>query len=280
MNLEARIFENLTLDESHRRACKTLEEEAIKPEQFEDLYGPQGIKRDERYVAIMEKKFQEPTDTKQEELNKLATIFEAIIHINAELNEWFGPDATTIKTSRYDDIKNGVDSVAEFRENEASASYLALAIDVTFDHDTERKFERIKSEIKKGELAKIKYFYSEHMGIRGELTKVPRVVIGADIQTVKNLSELWMEKNNKALMRHQIQFQILEEILLQLETFAEFVKNNKQPEIAAVYEKTLSVVERIYEEKKKTIKDSGERDDVFYTIKSTLDGFNRTSKES
>ncbi len=81
-----------------------------------------------------------------------------------------------------------------------------------------KKFNCIKKEIEEGKLARIKYFVSEHMNIRGELKKVPRLVIGADRETVKELGELWINRDNKALEKHPIQFTLLKEILLQCET--------------------------------------------------------------
>ena len=55
-----------------------------------------------------------------------------------KVNNWLGPEATAIKSSRYDDIKNGVDNIVEFhKEEDFSSSHLALAIDETFSHDVE-----------------------------------------------------------------------------------------------------------------------------------------------
>ena len=101
-----------------------------------------------------------------------------------------------------------------------------------------QKIERIKKEILGGKLTTIKYFYSEDSNIRGQLMKVPRVLIGADIATVKELAALWLKtkkpKDNlearqglQALASHRIQFQILEEIKAQLEYFIEFAQENK-----------------------------------------------------
>mgnify|MGYP001569067552 CR=1 FL=1 len=45
----------------------------------------------------------------------MATIMEAIIHEQIELNDWLGPDAETITPSQYDVIANGVDSIIRFQ---------------------------------------------------------------------------------------------------------------------------------------------------------------------
>ncbi|MBI5732466.1 hypothetical protein HY967_00705 [Candidatus Jorgensenbacteria bacterium] len=278
-NPEDEILENITVDQAYQAAKRTLEKEAIQPGQFIDLYNKDSIESDETHVKKMEIVFAKTGGPEQEKVQKLATIFEATIHEHAEQSEWFGPDAFTIKTSRYDDIQNGVDSIAEFRENEMSASYLGLAIDVTMSAEMGKKFERIRQEIERGELAKIKYFHSEHMNIRGELTKVPRVVIGATAQTIKQLAELSLEKNMKALANHPIQFQILEEMMAQLEAFKKYAEGVNKSELASIYEKTHALVKKIYKEKKETVRDNGERDNALDSIHVNLYPFRVTPKE-
>ncbi|MEK7180717.1 MAG: hypothetical protein AAB738_00050 [Patescibacteria group bacterium] len=271
-NPERRILENLAIEQAYKKADKVLTRDAIHPDEFEDLYGAQNISQDNDYVAKMKAKFKEQEGAEEATAKKLATILEAIIFENAELSEWFGPNASTIKTSEFDDIKNGVDSVVEFEESKTSASHLALAMDATFSSETGGKFHRIKEEIESGELTKVKYFQSDHMSIRGELSKIPRVVVGVNAETVKALSETWLE-NPSSLKDHPIQFQILEEILMQLRVFKDYAKKIKKTDIGATYEKVIGIVEEILEEKKKLIKDTGERDSVFYDMESNLRHF-------
>jgi len=272
-NLESQVFDHITIDQAYTQAKRTFAGDAIKPERFADLYGPENVARDIAYVEEKERAFERSDSPEQKEAKKLATIFEAIIHEHAELSEWFGPDATTIKPSRYDDIRNGVDSIVEFQESPASASYLALAIDATFSPDTEAKFARIREEIDRGELTKVKYFASEHLNVRGELAKIPHVVVGADAKTSRELAELWLEKKHRALGNHPVQFQILEETINQLDMFERYATRVKQFEVAAIYGKTKKILERIYEEKLVTIEDTGERDEVFYAIQAGARNF-------
>ncbi|MDD4995850.1 MAG: hypothetical protein PHW15_00005, partial [Patescibacteria group bacterium] len=252
---ENKIFEDLTQEQMFSKAKKVIQREEIKPRDFKDLYGEDNVQIDEQYVERMERIFKQEEKPEQKKINQLATIFEAVIYEHGELSDWFGPDAYMIKSSRYDDIKNGVDSVIEFREDERAASHLALAVDVTFSSDTQNKFKRIKKEIDNGQLAKVKYFCSEHLSIRGELSHLPRVIIGAGAKTVNELGELWIEEKNKKLGNHHIQFQILEEILMQMKAFAKYAKTKKQNEIADTYEKTAKMIEKIYQNKKENLKD-------------------------
>lgn len=262
-NFESRIFEKLNLDETYRIAEKFLEQEEIKIENFTDLYVKEDIEKDRQYVEEMEAKSNQKSSSEFGQSKKLATIFEAVLNSQVELNNWFGPHAVTIKPSRFDHIKNGVDSIAEFQEPEKSISYFALAIDATSSLDVQDKFDRIKREIKQGELAQIKYFK------RG-LDKVPRVIIGAEPAIVKELSQLWIEKNNKALKEHPIQFLILKEILLECEIFKNYAKKVNQPEIAAIYEKSQKVVREIYDEKQSLITREEPYDDVLNAIRRNL----------
>lgn len=268
-----KVFQDLAINDAFRKAKEVLGEEIIKPNQFEYLYGKEVINTDEKYVLEKEAEFSKNRDPDKEHVEELATVFEGIIHEQAELNEWLGPEVTTIKTSRYDDIKNGVDSVAEFREGPIATSHLAFAIDITFSGDTTKKFNRIREEIDRGELARVKYFVSEHTGFMGELGKIPRVVVGADIRTLKELSELWLERDNKALAAHPIQFQILEEVLIQLEAFEKYATRNKKHELALKFDNSRKIIEKILEEKRKTFEDPGIRDSVFESIQENLRSF-------
>lgn len=272
-HMEEAMLHNLTLDQAYRKAERDLRKSAINPESFRDLYG-NGVDADIAYVKEMEAKFEKTATPETKEAQRLATIFEAIIHENAELSDWLGPNASTIKSSRFDDIKNGVDTIAEFQEEDSAASHLGLSIDVTFAADTGKKFERIYNELQRGELPKIKYFRSEAMGFRGELSDAPRVVIGAESKTIKQLAELWLEGQKKELGSHPIQFQILEEILMQLRTFGEFAEKNGHAAIAETLTQRACTVQKILDEKKQTL-DYGESspDSVFYEMEHNLARF-------
>jgi len=271
---EGKIFENIDIDLAYEEAKRLFQKDAIKISDFSDLYGESVIENDMAYVEKMEKLFTQNNNPEQEKIQKLAVIFEALVHYNGELNNWFGPNAFTTKTSRYDDIKNGIDEIVEFEESETAVSPLALAIDITFDPEEKQKnLARIKQEIKSGELAKIKYFQSDHINIRGELTKIPRVIISADTKTIKKLSTAWLEKDTKTLSSDPIQFQLLEEIIYELEIFKDYALRIKKYETAEIYKKTLTIVKKIYEEKKKSLDDNGARDYTFELIKSSFNYF-------
>lgn len=281
-NFSKELEDREIIEKAYEKSKEIILGSALKEDSFMDLYGEENVSKDKEYVAKMENIFEQSASEEQRYYQMLADVFEAIFFQQAELSEWLGKNAVTIKTARYDDIANGVDSIVEFQEEE-HASHLALAIDATTSDNLGKKVGRIKEEIEKGEMARIKYFFSEHeskhqgLGKR-EKADIPRVIIGADRNVIKELSELWVENKNKELAEHPIQFQILEEIMIQCEVFknyaAKIQDGKNRLDIINNYNKTQEIVKRIYEEKKKTIQDDGFRqDEVFDAIKRYMKYF-------
>jgi hypothetical protein len=81
------------------------------------------------------------------------------------------------------------------------------------------------------------------------------------------LARLWTENNNRLLINHPVQYQILEEALIQCEALASFAHKQGKKESALKYEQNLSILKEVYATKKKTGYDVGERDRVFQAIK-------------
>lgn len=246
-------YEALGLDKEdisilHDRALETVDRARVSEADFIEPYGEETVRRDLEKVRSLEESFS--SRESGQEMKKIADIFEALIIEHGELSNWFGENAVTIKTSKFDDYENGVDAVIEFRGDEPrSASYLGLAADVTFTNDTTKKFDRLKAQIRSGELARVKYFHSEHMNIHGQLSKLPEVVIGASKATVLELAELWMAKQNRALAEHRIQMMILHQIEEQLLTFAMYAESLGRSEAVAIYNDRYDVVQNIIKEK-------------------------------
>lgn len=250
----------------------------LDPKDFRDVtgYTEEGIAEDVEYVREMERHFDEENTPEQKEQKKFAKILEAMLNELIELYDWLGPDAATITTSDFDDIKNGVDLVAEFQDKkEKSASHLALAVDVTFARDIGKKIDRIKREIENGELSRIKYFASEFLLHSGELADIPRVIIGADVDTIKNLGTVWLAEDKKALATHEMQKVILEEMQMQLESFAQYARAKKQNGAAEIYEHTLRIIQDILIDKKDISIDALLEDKVFGAIRREVNALRR-----
>lgn len=232
------------MHEAYEKATKLSEDSAVDPERFTDLYGKENVENDLAEVERLKERF-ETDDTK-----KAADILEGIIYQHGELSDWFGPTAETIKTSEYDDIKNGCDLVLEFTEDDRAASHLALAVDVTFGNNiVKEKLERIKKEIDADTLRDIKYFESENHSFRGSLQKVPRVVIGVETETVSELSAAWVRGDNTYIGKSQAQYTLLEEMKIQLETFTEYAEREGHEDVARQYRRALKTLRNILETK-------------------------------
>jgi hypothetical protein len=248
-SFEAGVESELDLDTAFERAEEVLGD-PIDMRSF-TLY--KDIESDIRYVEEKKIDFAKSHARESETeayFRKTAKIFEAIIFDQIERSNWLGESAMTIQASEYDDIHNGTDTIVEFEEENNDATHLALAIDVTTSQEhLDRKLDRVKKEINSGTLTRIKYFYSESMGIKGEKTKVPRVIIGVDRKTVADLTSKWVENKNKELGEHIVQVIIIEQIITQLIKFKEYAEKIGNNDVVRVYERTIRIVEKIREEK-------------------------------
>jgi hypothetical protein len=251
------------IDKAFVLAQEIIRRAQIDEKKFSGLYDPKEILKDSRYVEKRTADFQK--DLAQGRVNpdsiKLGTIFEAI---TIAAREWFGENAQTIKTSKYDDIANGIDLIAELsREKEkVFVGEIGLAVDVTFNEEFEGKIDRIKKEIEEGKLSSVKYFESSQRKFKGQLSDIVRVVISASRDTVIDLAEVLLvaTKNPKILFEHQFQFQALEEIIAQLKAYEEYARSLGKNNLADRYKKVLSLVLFTRKERDESIGDKRIRD--------------------
>jgi len=205
-------------------------------------------------------------DREREKLAKYATVLEAMIYEQIELNDWLGPETETKAPTEYDDFINKMDVIVEFKN-----SNLILALDTTLcrNEKLEYKFLNIMDKISEGKLSEIKYYPGEDTV--GRRKNAPLAIIGADTRTIEELSELWLNGKNKELAAHPFSLQILEEIIFQLKAFAEFAELIKQNQIAQKYRQLLAKLEEIYQQKKTEIKDTGARDQIYYQMEQAVE---------
>jgi len=224
---------------------------AIKETDFVgEVYSKEEVDNDLNYVQKEEESFNEGImDSEDKRTLEFSRIFEAIIYDQGELANWFGENGATIKSSRFDDIKNGVDLIVEFSGDEEETSHLALAVDVTFSDNIQKKLDNIKREIEHGKLTNIKYFQSDKLGFKGEKRDIPKTVVGADVKTLNKVMDLWVNEDEKRLAEHPIQFIILDEIMAQLEKFREYAQAMKKSNIVEKYDKAIAIMEKILAEK-------------------------------
>lgn len=267
---DERQFESSYLkpENAHLRATEVLAEYEIKPEMFAGFYDAGMLTRDADEVADIEKKF-EKTPAKI-----YGDILEAVVCEHGELSEWFGPKSQVIKTARFDDYINKIDMVVETETEDRQFSHMALGIDVTFgSRDLHKKFDAIKARIDDGTLGEIRYFHSDRQNFTGRLGKIPQVVVGVEIERVKELGLLWMNRRNKELREHSVQVTILEEAALQLETFTKYAKGIGKDELVTILERELQKINELLAQKRATGIKGLKQDKVFEEIKRNLLSF-------
>jgi hypothetical protein len=173
----------------HKLIVPENKKKAIKLEEFSGFYKDSVIARDKEFVERMTKKIAEDSSPEHRIGTMRGELFEAIVNSQIAESDWMGPNADVIVPSRYDDMHNHIDSIIEFEREEGGNAHLALAVDVTESQRAmEEKFQAIRESIEKGVLSQIKYFKSKNF--RGEVSSVPRVVVGAGHEIVENVSEL------------------------------------------------------------------------------------------
>lgn len=249
------------IDKAYALAQEIIKRTQIEETDFSGIYSPEEIAKDRGYVARRAAEFKK--DLEKIETNpenpKLGVIFEAIV---VAAREWFGKNAQMIKTSKYDDVANGIDVIAELPKKEKNyAGEVGLAVDVTFSNEFEDEIDRIKKEIEEGKLPKIKYFESRQRK-KGSIPDVVRVIVCASKETVMKLAETLLTalKNPRNLFEHQFQFQALDEIIFQLRAFEEYARLLGKNDLAERYKKNLTLMRVVKKERLETVTDQHERD--------------------
>lgn len=233
--------------EAYMKSQKIIQAEAIDPKDFVHPYSADVVEKDIAWTEKMRKQHEEKFD-----LNKAhADIIEAILFQHIEQSNWFGQNASIIKTSHFDDIRNGVDLIVEFEDEAENLLHMGLAIDVTFGEAAlQNKLSDIKNDIKNGTLSEIKYFASERSPHKGLYQRLPRVVIGADRSHMFDLMKIWVDDTRKKeFVSHPIQTVILYEIVDQLMHFERYAREHGKADIATVYRKQGMIIQKILRQK-------------------------------
>ena len=250
-SFEKRSDESMDIERFHKDAEKIIDQSQFKEDDFVPPYSQDSVNEDKKKIETIQAQFDKRDFEESKEAKKLADIFEASVMWNGEQSDWFGVNASTTKTSKFDDLTNGVDLVVEFAGVlSGSASYVGLATDVTFKADTTSKFDKIRGRIDDGKLAKVKYFHSNIMNFHGQMSQLPEVVIGANRKAVMELAELRAAKKFKQLGEHPIQIMILHQIEAQLETYGLYAESIGNHQFADVFNSRLSIIQGILEAKK------------------------------
>ncbi len=246
-----------------KKAREATKIDRINPYNFINLYGQEAVAADLKWTRERQAYFQDHNSESEIWHKEVADILEAILHQQIEQNNYFGEHVWTIKTCDYDDYHNHIDSLLEIRHPERRfANYSGLALDVTSASRLgalEKKIRRIFRCIQRGQLAKIKYFQSNFLNIRGEKSNIPLFVVGCDIHHTEELARLWDDGSEHILAQHPVQVALLDQITRQAKIYYDYAQRNNQTEVANQYQEILREFEAIIRERQTIITDIRKR---------------------
>ncbi len=234
-----------TLEKAHTAAQKILVREAIDPAKLGEPFNQRDVLRDMQYAKDKEAELERDATPHEKETMKLAKVLE--VAVNAQINAgWFGPNVHTKPTSKFDDVENKIDLIAEIDvHSQGLTAHVALGIDVTYARELKGKISRIQGEIIKNELATVKYYQSQDGHFTGSLNDIPRLVIGVDEERAGIIAKAWYEKN-PALKKDPLREQILIELIDQCEAFASYADRMGSAKAAASYRRTQKLLLKAY----------------------------------
>lgn len=219
---------------------------------FKDVYDELELKRDQREVEELKKKFTEKAP--------IAVIGEYIIMHGIWDFQWISEEVEVIPTHEFDDIKRGTDFVMRFEDENNTSFYLGVDVTTAADQIVIRdKRKKINRYLNKGDLEHLKYFEDQDSIVNGEIKpikgelEVPKVIIIFDpkeaerilfiLERMKKRSKLSVkERENlipeeKAIIEEEkqelkgIQEKIENEFISQLEEISKRAKNKLEQQI-------------------------------------------------
>lgn len=245
---------------------KLIDSYRPKETSFSDIYSEDEIKRDMQDIERLEDSWKKNTE-EEIYIKNISSIYEGVISDQIDSNAWFGEKCESVPTSKYDDIKNGIDVVGIFNTKE----YIGLGVDVTFSSNKkilEEKLESIKQCIRSGSIPCLKYFQDPETKEHKKIS-LPKVIIGSRISSAEKLIRLWGEEGkdrNKKLINHPVASKIILESLSQLMYFYEYSyklakatsntepdKSKKYLDISIMYANMYNIFYDIYQSKKEII---------------------------
>lgn len=268
--------------EAREKARGLFAERAISEMSFaeRDVYEREMVERHLAEVARLDAIFEADRLAAHEnapyarnnEVKEYGDILEGLIFDQIERAGWFGDGVRPVKTSKFDDYKNGVDMLVEL---EGGRKPLALAVDVTFGFKgMKKKVDRILDEIDNNTLGFIRYYRSQDSSYEGKLGKLARVVVGIEMDTIQDLAAAWVKDGGDEMLRdHYAQTLILSEIAIQLRAYESYARRTGKEEVARVYGAELEKIEDILATKPDAHMDS--RDRVYDTIVQVVNDVGR-----
>lgn len=237
------------MHKAHEKAVRDVfmdPDASIQEAEFDSVYGKEAVTKDVALADYLEKKFSAENSVQMKNAHKIAEVFEAIVITQSEMSNWLGPNAHTLKTSRFDDFVNKVDMLAEWTSVSEGKSILALAVDVTFSAGAiAKKMAAIKAEIDSGQLGSVRYFKDIDGSFLGTRRNVPRAVIGVSEAMVGELASLWVNGEKKELGVHAVQKLLVNQMSQQLAYMRSYAERTGRDHIVQAYDQALATMKRL-----------------------------------
>ncbi len=170
-----------------------------------------------------------------------AEILEAMIYDLVRNQKWFGPNASAILPSAYDDLFLGNDIILEHK-HEGVSSYSGVGIDITIGETSfMSKVADTKARIKKGQLGRVKYFKSEDANYVGSLNNIAHFVIGVDREQMFSLTKAWTADDQVTLKNSPIKKNLIMIMLAECDEFSDGAPEN----VRDAYAREKKVLEKL-----------------------------------
>lgn len=201
---------------------------------FSDIYSSQEINRDEQRLAETRRSH----DVTKSGLQSEYVAMELLLKTRA-----LPDDAEIIPTSDYDDVFNHTDFVLRLGEG------VYVGVDVTSERGERlvKKINRLKGELRSGELGKLKYALDPSSDVKGRL-ELPHVILELRGEDMDRIWKLIINTKDKAAKEFVQTYanQIVGQLILQLREYHEFIRllHPNSPDM----ERRYSLLERCYAE--------------------------------
>lgn len=253
------------IKEAALRVEKQIAAKRIAIESFRGVpgYTDEEIDGDIKKSQALEKKFDSRNPVKE-----TAKVLEACLSLQSK--QLFGHEVEVIVPSSYDDFVNGVDVILAFKDTRGESTF-AAAVDVTFG-DVSGKFERALTDIENDTAGTIKYL--DTGTYKGRKDGVPRLVIGLEQGSVRELAGLLVRGKLAEVTKHPLRRAIVEELHLEIKGFHAYAEARGKTNAAKVYKQALPIIERAAQNCRnipyKTEDFDVEKDDSFDHIRQAM----------
>ena len=137
------IFKDEVFLDSLKRKKEIIFMNRPNEEDFIDIYGEEEILNDKKEISRIINTWKNSTEDELK-AKEVSDAYEAMIADQIGKSEWFGKNCKSYPASIYDDIKNGIDVVSVFEDDE-KLQYLGLGTDVCFSSKKEELESKLDS---------------------------------------------------------------------------------------------------------------------------------------